>query len=219
MNIRATILAGLLGLPLFAGAALAAETVSLCRCREARRPRAVRSALNSVAKDDVAGAEGQRRADLGSPPQRHGDSRSSVARRRRPRRPPTITARPHFMRRGGNADPAIAAKLLAAGADANARLLVGRDAAHGGSRQGNVDTVRALLCRRRRSECAGIEWRADRPDVGDLGRHSAVTAELVRQQRRRQRPFEEGIHRVDVRGAQGDTDVRPRPARCRRQAE
>src|ERR1700680_3293787 len=60
MNIGAMILAGLLGVQLFAGAARAAETPNLSLVDAARQGdrEAVRSLLNSRAKVDVPGADG-----------------------------------------------------------------------------------------------------------------------------------------------------------------
>ena len=60
MNVRATILVGLLGAPLFAGAPLAAETGNLSLVDAARQGdrEAVRALLNSRAKADVAEADG-----------------------------------------------------------------------------------------------------------------------------------------------------------------
>ena len=60
MTIRATILAGVLCLPLFAGTALAVETgkLSLADAAKLGDRDAVRSLLSSRAKEDVAGAEG-----------------------------------------------------------------------------------------------------------------------------------------------------------------
>jgi hypothetical protein len=60
MSIRAILLASVLGVPLVAGAALAAGTgdQSLLNAAKQRDRNAVQSLLNSPAKKDVAGAEG-----------------------------------------------------------------------------------------------------------------------------------------------------------------
>jgi hypothetical protein len=60
MSIRAILLAGVLGVPLVAGVALAAGTGDLSLVNAAKQGdrNAVQSLLNSPAKKDVAGAEG-----------------------------------------------------------------------------------------------------------------------------------------------------------------
>ena len=62
MSIRATILAGVLGVPLVAGAALAADTgnPSLANAAKQGDRAAVQSILNSPAKKDIASARRRR---------------------------------------------------------------------------------------------------------------------------------------------------------------
>ena len=86
MSIRATILAGVLAMPLVAVAALAADTGNLSLANAAKQGDrdAVRSLLNGPAKNDVGGAEGGAALICGGLPQRPGDGRSSLARGRRP---------------------------------------------------------------------------------------------------------------------------------------
>ena len=98
-----------------------------------------------------------------------------------------------------NADPAMTAKLLAAGADANAHLLSGETPLMEAARRGNLATLRLLLS-------GGADPNAQEANGGQTAlmwaiseRHAAVTEELVRQRRRHSRPFEKRIHRVDVR--------------------
>ena len=71
MSIRAMILAGVLGVPLVAGAALAADTGNLSLVNAAKQGdrSAVQSLLNGPAKQDVAGAAGRGCVDLGRVPQ------------------------------------------------------------------------------------------------------------------------------------------------------
>ena len=60
MSIRATLLAGVLGLPLLAGSPLFAETpnLSLAQAAKLGNSVALRSLLNGLAKEDVAGTQG-----------------------------------------------------------------------------------------------------------------------------------------------------------------
>jgi uncharacterized protein len=146
MSIRATILAGALGLPLFAGTALAVETKNLSLADAAKQGdrEAVRALLNGPAKEGVAGAEGGAALILAA--ERNdaqmvdlllgagADAKAANAY--------GATA---LYAAAANPGPAITEKLLAAGADPNAHLLSGETPLMKAARQGNLATVRALL--------------------------------------------------------------------------
>jgi len=146
MKIRAILLAGVLGMPLVAGAALAADTGNLSLVNAAKQGdrAAVQSLLNGPAKQNVAGAEGgaaliwaATRNDLemvdlllgaGADPKAVNEYGASA-----------------LYAASGNADPAMALKLLAAGADPNAALMSGETPLMLAAREGNTATVHALL--------------------------------------------------------------------------
>jgi ankyrin repeat protein len=146
MGIRATILAGALGLPLFAGTALAVETKNLSLADAAKQGdrEAVRALLNGPAKEGVAGAEGGAALILAA--ERNdaqmvdlllgagADAKAANAY--------GATA---LYAAAANPGPAITEKLLAAGANPNAHLLSGETPLMKAARQGNLATVRALL--------------------------------------------------------------------------
>jgi uncharacterized protein len=183
MSIRAIILAGLLGLPLVAGSALAAETKNLSLTDAAKQGdgEAMRSLLNGDVKTtDVASPEASAaliwaatRGDVqmvdlllgaGADPKAANEYGATAL----------YAAATH-------ADPAITVKLLAAGADANAPLASGETALMEAARRGNLDTVRALLsakadpnAREGKGGQTALMWAISE-------RHSDVVEELVRQ--------------------------------------
>jgi ankyrin repeat protein len=181
MRIRATLLAGVLGVPLFAGAALAADTgkISLANAAKQGDREAVRSLLNGAAKKDIAGAEGT--AALIAAATRNDVEMVDLllAAGADPKAANEYSATPLYAA-AGNADPAVALKLLKAGADPNVALFSGETPVMRAARQGGVATVRALLE-------AGADPSAKEKNGGQTAlmwaiseNHSAVTAELVK---------------------------------------
>jgi ankyrin repeat protein len=146
MSIRATILASALGLPLFAGTALAAESknFSLADAAKLGDREAVRALSNGPAKNDVAGVEGA--AALIGAAERNDvqmvDLLLSAGADAKAANPYGATA---LYAAAANPDAAITVKLLAAGADPNAHLASGETPLMRAARQGNLATVRALL--------------------------------------------------------------------------
>ena len=146
MSIRATILASALGLPLFAGTALAAETKNLSLADAGRQGdrEAVRALLNGPAQKDVAGAEGA--AALIAAAERDDaqmvDLLLGAGADAKAANPYGATA---LYAAAANPDATITMKLLAAGADPNAHLLSGETPLMRAARQGNLAAVRALL--------------------------------------------------------------------------
>jgi len=181
MRIRATLLAGVLGVPLFAGAALAADTgkISLANAAKQGDREAVRALLNGAVKKDIAGAEGT--AALIAAATRNDVEMVDLllAAGADPKAANEYSATPLYAA-AGNADPAVALKLLKAGADPNVALFSGETPVMRASRQGGVATVRALLE-------AGADPSAKEKNGGQTAlmwaiseNHSAVTAELVK---------------------------------------
>jgi uncharacterized protein len=181
MSIRTILLAGVLGMPLVAGAALAAGTgdQSLVNAAKQGDRSAMQSLLNGPAKQDVAGAQGAaaliwaasrndvEMADLllraGADPKAANEYSASA-----------------LYAAANHADPSMAKKLLAAGADPNAALGSGETPLMVAAREGRVDTVRALLE-------GGADPNAKEKNAGQTalmwaisGGHSAVTEELVK---------------------------------------
>jgi uncharacterized protein len=181
MSIRAVILAGLLGMPLLAGTALAADTgkPSLANAAKLGDHDAMRSLLNGRVKEDVAGAEGT--AALIWAASRNDVEMADLL--LRAGADPTAASEygaTALYAAAANADPAMTVKLLAAGADANAHLFSGETPLMEAARQGNLATVRALLS-------AGADPNVQEKNGGQTAlmwaiseRHPAVTEELVR---------------------------------------
>ena len=179
---------------------------------------AVRSLLDSGAKIDVAGADGTtaliwaaHRNDTGWPLFCCAQAPTS--------RPPTSYGATALYAAAANADPEIAAMLLAAGADANARLLSGETPLMEAAERGNLETLRVLLVPRRGSRCAGSNGGQTALMWAISERHSAVDRGAGAARRRRSRPFEQGIHRVDVRRPGWRCRFRARPHWRRREGE
>ena len=181
MNIRATILAGLLSVPLFAGAALAAESGNLSLVEAAKQGdrEAVQSLLSNRGEEDLAGAEGTAALIWAA-------SRSDVPmadlllRAGADAKGANEYGATALYAAAGNADPAMTVRLLAAGADANAHLLSGETPLMEAARRGNLETLRALLA-------GGANPNAQEVNGGQTAlmwaiseRHAAVTEELVR---------------------------------------
>src|ERR1700694_4627070 len=121
MNIGAMILAGLLGLQLFAGAARAAETSNLSLVDAARQGdrEAVRSLLNSRANVDVPGADGMT-ALIWAAYRNDVQMADLLLRAGADLKAANEYGATALYAAAANADSAMAAKLLAAGADADA---------------------------------------------------------------------------------------------------
>ena len=146
MNMRATILAGLMGLTMFASAALAAAAgdASLVTAAKEGDRAAVQSLLNGRAKQDIAGAEGT--AALVWAATRNDLAMADLLLRAGA----NVKAANEFgatalYAAAAHQDPAMAAKLLAAGADPNTALMSGETPLMEAARRGNLATVRALL--------------------------------------------------------------------------
>lgn len=180
MSIRALILAGLLGMPIFAGTALAADTgkLSLAQAAKAGDRDALKSLLNSAAKEDLAGVQGTdaliwaasrndlAMADLllkaGVDPKSANDYGATA-----------------LYAAASLSDAAMTKKLLAAGAEANAALFSGETPLMVAAREGNLATLSALLS-------AGADPNAQEKNAGQNAlmwaiseRHSEITKELV----------------------------------------
>jgi ankyrin repeat protein len=146
MSIRATILAGALGLPLFAGTALAAETKNLSLADAGRQGdrEAVRALLNGPARKDVAGAEGAA-ALIGAAERNDAQMVDLLLGAGADAKAANAYGATALYAAAAYPDAAITVKLLAAGADPNAHLLSGETPLMRAARQGNLATVRALL--------------------------------------------------------------------------
>jgi uncharacterized protein len=179
MNIKATLLASVLSMPLVAGAALAADTGnSLVTAAKQGRQADVQSILKSDAKQEIVAAQGgaaliwaashndKAMVDLllsaGANPKAANDFGATA-----------LYAAADF------ADPSVTKSLLAAGADPNGALMSGETPLMSAARKGNTETVRALLE-------AGADPNAKEKNGGQTalmwataGGYSAVTAELV----------------------------------------
>jgi len=182
MNMRATILAAVLGSTIFAGTAFAVDTslpLPLATAAKQGDRAAVRSLLNGVPQKVIAGAEGAAALVWGA-------SRNDLEMvDLLLRAGADVKAANEFgatalYAAAAHADPAMAQKLLAAGADPNAGLLSGETPLMEAARRGNLATVRALLANKadpNAKESLGgqnaLMWAASQ-------RQSAVVEELIR---------------------------------------
>lgn len=146
MSIRAILLAGVLSVPLVAGAALAADTGNLSLVNAAKQGdrAAVQSLLNGPAKENVAGAEGGA-ALIWAASRNDVEMADLLLRAGADAKATNEYGATALYAAAGNADPAMTTKLLAAGADPNAALMSGETALMLAAREGNTATVHALL--------------------------------------------------------------------------
>jgi len=146
MSIRAILLAGVLSVPLVAGAALAADTGNLSLVNAAKQGdrAAVQSLLNGPAKQDVAGAEGGA-ALIWAASRNDVEMADLLLRAGADAKATNEYGATALYAAAGNADPAMTTKLLAAGADPNAALMSGETPLMLAAREGNTATVHALL--------------------------------------------------------------------------
>lgn len=181
MGIRATILTGVLSLPLVAAAALAADTSSPSLVDAAKKGdrAAVRSILDGSTKADAVSSQGsaaliwaaarndKELVDLllsaGVDPNGTNDYGAAAL----------------YAAASESADVGLIKKLLAAGANVNAALMSGETALMQASRLGTVETVRALLA-------AGADPNRSEKNGGQTAlmwaaaeRHPQVTKELA----------------------------------------
>jgi ankyrin repeat protein len=179
MSIRAMLLASALGLPLFAGTALAVESKNLVDAAKHGDRDAVRALANGSAKAYVGGPQGTAALILAA---EHGDAQMVdilLAAGADPKAANEFGATPLYAAAGAT-DASIAAKLLAAGADPNAHLLSGETPLMIAARQGNLGVVRSLLA-------AGADPKAQEANGGQNAlmwaasqRQDAVLDELVK---------------------------------------
>jgi len=181
MNIRAVMLAGLLGSTIFAGAALAVDTsnVPLVTAAKQGNRDAVRSLLNGIPQKVIAGPEGtaalvwaisRNDAEMADLLLRAGADVKAAN---------EFGATPLYAA-AANPDAAIAKKLLAAGADPNTALLSGETPLMEAAGRGNLETVRALLAAKANANAkdakggqTALMWAAEQ-------RQATVVDELVR---------------------------------------
>jgi ankyrin repeat protein len=204
---RAIILAGLLGLPLLAGSALAADTgkVSLVQAAKLGDREAVRSLLNGRAKEDVAGAESTAALIWAAS---RGDAEMVDVLLRAGADPKAANeyGATALYAAAANADAAITVKLLAAGADANARLASGETPLMEAAQRGNLATVRALLdakadpnAQESKGAQTALMWAISE-------HHAAVAAELVRHGADVNARSKSGFTALMFAAQQGDAD-------------
>jgi ankyrin repeat protein len=169
----------LLGLALFAGAAPAAETLSLVDAARQGDRRAVRSLLEGGAKVDVAGADGMT-ALIWAAHRNDAEMAALLLRAGADAKAANDYGATALYAAAANADSQITAMLLAAGADPNAHLLSGETSLMEAAERGNLETLRVLLSR-------GADPNARETNGGQTAlmwatseRHPAVTEELIR---------------------------------------
>ena len=146
MSIRAMIVAGLLGVPLFAGAALAAEAgnLSLAEAAKQGNREVVASLLSKRGEEDLGGVEGTD-ALIWAATRNDGQMADLLLRAGADPKGANEYGATALYAAAANTDAAMTVRLLAAGADPNAHLLSGETPLMEAARRGNLETVRALL--------------------------------------------------------------------------
>ena len=181
MNMRATILAALLGSTIFTGAAFAADTsnVPLVTAAKLGDRAAVRSLLNGIPQKVIAGPEGTA-ALVWATSRNDAEMVGLLIGAGADAKSANEFGATALYAAAANPDAAITGKLLAAGADPNVPLLSGETALMEAARRGNLDIVRALLS-------AKADPNAQEANGGQSAlmwavsqRHSAVVEELVK---------------------------------------
>jgi cytohesin len=144
MSIRATIAAGLLCVPLFAGTALAADTgkLSLAEAAKQGNREVVASLLSKRGEEDLGGAEGTD-ALIWAATRNDGQMADLLLRAGADPKGANEYGATALYAAAASTDPAITVRLLAAGADPNAHLLSGETPLMEAARRGNLETVRA----------------------------------------------------------------------------
>jgi ankyrin repeat protein len=180
MNIRAIILAGVVGSTIAAAPGLAVETnLSLVTAAKSGNLEVLRSLLAGPAKKDAAAAEGtaalvwaasrndQVMLDLllgaGADPKRANEFGATA-----------------LYAAAAHADPIITLKLLAAGADPNAALMSGETPLMVAAGRGNLETMRALLSAKANPNAKETNGGQNALMYAITQYHSAAVGELVR---------------------------------------
>jgi ankyrin repeat protein len=179
MNMRAMLLAGLLGSTFLAGAALAAENILTLQtaAKEGNRA-AMQSLLNSPVKPNVAGAEGtaalvwaasRNDVEMADMLLRAGANAKSAN---------EFGATPVYAA-AGHANPGLVTKLLAAGGDPNVGIPSGETPLMMAARRGHLETVRALLSGGANVNAAETNGGQTPLMMSIVEKHAAVTDALV----------------------------------------
>jgi ankyrin repeat protein len=206
MNIRSMILVGLLGLPLFAGAALAAETnLSLVDAARLGDREAVRSWLNGRAKTDVATAEGAA-ALMWAASRNDVEMADLLLGAGADVKAANEYGATALYTAAANADPAMTVKLLAAGADANAHLLSGETPLMEAARRDNLETLRLLLASGADPNTREVNGGQNALMWAISQRHAAVAEELVRRGADIHARSKRGFTALMFAAQQGDAD-------------
>jgi ankyrin repeat protein len=181
MNMRATILAGLLGSTIFAGAAFAADTstVPLVTAAKLGDRAAVQSLLNGIPQKVIAGAEGTA-ALVWAASRNDAEMVDLLIGAGADAKSANEFGATALYAAAANPDASITIKLLAAGADPNTALMSGETALMEAARRGNRDIVRTLLSGKANPNAQEANGGQNALMWAVSQRHSAVAEELVR---------------------------------------
>jgi len=181
MNIRAMILAGLLGSTMLAGASFAADTstVPLVTAAKVGDRAAVRTLLNGIPQKVIAGPEGT--AALVWAASRNDLEMTDLLLRAGAdaKNANEFGATPVYAA-SAHADPAMTVKLLAAGADANMALVSGETPLMQAATRGNLETARALLSAKANPNAKEVNYGQTALMAAISQRHAAVVEELLK---------------------------------------
>jgi ankyrin repeat protein len=181
MNKWATILAGLLGSSILAGAALAADTtnVPLVTAAKAGDRAAVRSLLDGIPQKVIAGPEGTA-ALVWAASRNDLQMAEMLLRAGADAKAANEFGATALYAAAGSAELPITQKLIAAGADPNAALMSGETALMQAARRGSVDIVQALLAAKADPNAKEKNGGQNALMWAVAGKQSAVAEALVR---------------------------------------
>jgi ankyrin repeat protein len=205
MIIRAMTLAGWLGLPLLAGAALAAGNLSLEDAARLGDRESVQSLLNSRAKEDVAGPDATA-ALIWAASRNDLEMADLLLRAGADVNSANEYGATALYSAAANADSAMTEKLLAAGGNADAHLLSGETPLMEAARRGNLGTVRVLLSGGANPNAREANGGQNALMWATAQRHPAVTDELVRRGADVHARSKTGFTALMFAAQQGDAD-------------
>jgi len=178
MNMRAMILAGLLGSTVLSGTALAAESNLALAAKQGDRA-AVQSLLKVLEKKDVAGVEGTA-ALVWAAARNDLQMVDILLRAGADAKTANEYGATALYAAAAHPGAAMTEKLLAAGADANIPLLSGETPLMEAARRGNLATVRALLSANANPNAQDVNGGQNALMWATSERHTAVVEELLR---------------------------------------
>jgi len=181
MNIRAMMLAGLLGSTILTGVAVAADTTNVPLVSAAKQGDrdTLRSLLNGIPQKVITGPEGTAALVWGVSRNDPAMVDMLLQAGASPKAANEFGATPLYAA-AANQDPTMTRKLLAAGADPNVALAMGETPLMEAAGRGNLETVRALLAAKADPNAKDVKGGQTAVMWATQQRQTAVVEELLR---------------------------------------